>query len=109
MTKPAARSSCAEAGESWRCAPGQSTSHEGNGPMPQVLTANATVLCPHGGNGTSTPSATTAPRCFVRGGQVLVENDTGVLACPNVPVPCVGYTLRSMGLNSSRIAGRRIL
>jgi hypothetical protein len=77
--------------------------------MPQVLTANATVLCPHGGKGTSTPSAPTAPRCFVRGGQVLVENDTGVLACPNVPVPCVGYTLRSMGLNSSRIAGRRIL
>ena len=77
--------------------------------MPQVLTTNATVLCPHNGQGTSTPSVPTAPRCFVQGGQVLVENDTGVLACPNGPVPCVGYTLRSMGLNSSRIAGRRIL
>lgn len=77
--------------------------------MPQVLTTNATVLCPHNGQGTSAPSVPAAPRCFVQGGQVLVENDTGVLACPNGPVPCLGYTLRSMGLNSSRIAGRRIL
>lgn len=74
--------------------------------MPQVLTTNATVLCPHGGKGTSAPAA---PQWFVQGGQVLAEGDTGVLTCPNDVFPCVGYTLRSMGLNSSRIAGRRVL
>lgn len=74
--------------------------------MPQVLTTNATILCPHLGPGTSTPSA---PKWSVAGGFVLVENDVGVLACPNLAVPCVGYTLRSMGLNSTRIDGRRVV
>jgi len=36
-----------------------------------------------------------------------VEGDSGVLACPFLPLPCSGYTLRSMGLNSTLIDGRR--
>jgi hypothetical protein len=74
--------------------------------MPQVLTTNAKIFCPHAGPGTSAPSS---KNWSVAGGFVLVENDTGVLACPNVPVPCVGYTLRSMGLNATRIGGRRVV
>lgn len=36
-----------------------------------------------------------------------MEGDSGVLACPFIPLPCTGYTLRSMGLNSTLIDGRR--
>jgi len=74
--------------------------------MPQVLTTNATILCPHGGKGTSTPSN---PIWSVNGGFVLLENDVGVLACPFVFNPCVGYQLKSMGLNATRIGDRRVI
>ncbi|MFN7931269.1 MAG: hypothetical protein U0Y68_25735 [Blastocatellia bacterium] len=74
--------------------------------MPQVLTTNALIVCPHGGVGTSVPSD---PKWFVQGGAVLLENDTGTLACPFLPLPCVGYQLRSMGLNASQVSGRRVI
>jgi hypothetical protein len=69
--------------------------------MPQLMTTNAIVLCPHGGTGTSTPAR---PTWSIQGGFVLRENDIGVLACPFLP-PCVGYRLQSMGLNSTTIDG----
>jgi hypothetical protein len=69
--------------------------------MPQVMTTRAIVLCPHGGQGASTPMS---PKWSVEGGIVLRENDTGVIACPFLP-PCVGYTLRSMGLNATKVDG----
>lgn len=78
--------------------------------MPQVLTTNAVIVCPHGGLGTSLP---TDPKWSVNGGIVLREGDTGTLACPppGVPVlvPCVGYQLVSMGLNATQIDGRRVI
>jgi hypothetical protein len=78
--------------------------------MPQVLTTNALIVCPHGGKGTSIP---TDPKWSVNGGIVLLEGDTGTLACPppGVPVlvPCGGYHLSSMGLNATRIDGRRVM
>jgi len=74
--------------------------------MPQVLTTKAVILCPHGGQGTSTP---TDPKWSVDGGVVLLENDPGTLACPFLVYPCVGYTLRSMGLNATRIDGRKVM
>jgi hypothetical protein len=74
--------------------------------MPQVLTTNALILCPHGGKGTSIP---TSPIWTVNGGAVLVENDTGTLACPFVLCPCIGYKLSSMGLNATMINGRRVI
>jgi len=74
--------------------------------MPQILTTNAVILCPHFGKGTST---STNPKWSVNGGVVLVENDEGVLACPFTPNPCVGYQLRSMGLNSTQIEGRKVM
>jgi len=74
--------------------------------MPQVLTTNAVIICPHGGRGTSTA---TAPKWSVSGGFVLLENDPGVLACPFVPQPCVGYQLKSMGLNAMQIDGRKVI
>ncbi len=74
--------------------------------MPQVLTTNAIIMCPHGGKGTTIP---TAPLWKVNGGYVLVEGDTGTLACPFVLCPCVGYTLRSMGLNATTINGRKVI
>ena len=73
--------------------------------MPQVLTTNATILCPHGGKGTSIASST---KVSIDDGLVLVENDTGSLSCPYVYYPCIGYQLTSMGLNSSVIDGRKI-
>lgn len=73
--------------------------------MPQVLTTTATITCPHAGLGTTTPAT---PYVNARGGFVACEGDVGTLACPFV-VPCVGYTLASMGLNASSIAGRKVI
>ena len=74
--------------------------------MPQVLTSNALILCPHGGVGTSVASD---PKWSIQGGLVLLENDIGTLACPFLPFPCVGYQLRSMGLNATRIGSRKVI
>ena len=71
--------------------------------MPKVLTANATITCPHGGVGTSIP---VPPRlATVNGGEILLDGDQGTLSCA-FTVPCVGYALRSMGLNAAAIQGR---
>jgi hypothetical protein len=74
--------------------------------MPRVLTTNARIVCPHGGLGTTTPSQ---PFWKVNGGIVLVEGDAGVLSCPFVGTPCLGYTLRSMGLNATLMMGRKVI
>ncbi len=74
--------------------------------MPQILTTSAQIFCPHGGPGTTTPSA---PKWRINAGFVAVENDVGVLACPFLPLPCGGYQLRSMGLNASQIDGRKVI
>jgi hypothetical protein len=75
--------------------------------MPQVLTTNALVLCPHGGPG-QTLSAQ-ASKWQVSGGGVAVEGDTGVIACPFLPLPCASYTLKSMGLNATQIDGKKVI
>jgi hypothetical protein len=73
--------------------------------MPRVLTTNAIITCPHNGLGTTTP----ASRIWtVDGGFVCAEGDTGTLTC-TAPYPCIGYTLRSMGLNASTVVGRRVV
>lgn len=74
--------------------------------MPQVLTTNATIFCPHGGKGTTVPSD---PKWQIRGGFVAVDGDVGVLSCGFGPLPCAGYQLRSMGLNSTQIDGRKVI
>lgn len=74
--------------------------------MPQVLTTNALILCPHGGKGTTIASE---PKWQIGGGFVAVEGDAGVLACPFVPLPCGGYQLQSMGLNATQINGRKVI
>ena len=74
--------------------------------MPQVLTTNALILCPHGGKGTSTPSN---PKWSVNGGIVLLNGDVGTLACPSVILPCVRYTLQSMNLNATKIDGQNVM
>lgn len=74
--------------------------------MPQVLTTNAIILCPHGGKGTTIPLH---PKWTVNNGYASVEGDTGVLACPFLPLPCVGYTLQSMGLNATQIDGQKVI
>jgi len=73
--------------------------------MPRVLTTNAQIMCPHGGLGNSLPMHR---KWEVSGGTVLVEGDTGTLSCVNV-VPCVGYTLKSMGLNATYVDGLRVI
>lgn len=73
--------------------------------MPQVLTTTATITCPHAGVGTTTPAT---PYVNAQGGFVACEGDVGVLSCAFI-VPCVGYTLASMGLNASLIAGRKVI
>jgi hypothetical protein len=74
--------------------------------MPQVLTTKATITCPHGGAGT-----TISPEVVIadNAGTVAAEGDSGTLACPFAQLPCVGYTLRSMGLNASTILGRKLI
>jgi hypothetical protein len=70
--------------------------------VPQVLTTNAQIRCPHLGAGHSVPSR---PWWRVDGGFVLREGDQGTLEC----IYCVGYELVSMGLNATRIDGRRVI
>ena len=74
--------------------------------MPQVLTTNATIMCPHGGVGSTVPAI---PKWQINGGYVAVEGDTGALSCPFGLFPCTGYQLRSMGLNASEIDGRKVI
>ena len=69
--------------------------------MPQLMTTNAIVTCPHGGKGTSIPSSL---KWSIQGGFVLREGDTGVLSCVSVP-PCATYVLKSMHLNATVIDG----
>lgn len=71
--------------------------------MPSLLTTNAIITCPHGGVGTTVPSN---PIVSVAGGYVCCEGDVGTLSCA-FPVPCAGYTLKSMGLNATLINGMR--
>ncbi|HEX4320452.1 MAG TPA: hypothetical protein VHZ52_06090 [Acidobacteriaceae bacterium] len=73
--------------------------------MPLVLTTHATILCPHGGLGTTTPLS---PKWTVNGGYVATEGDSGTLTCIFTP-PCVGYTLKSMGLNATKIDGKNVI
>jgi hypothetical protein len=79
--------------------------------MPRVLTTNARILCPHAGVGTSTPPH---PKWFIENGgmngAVLVENDMGIIkGCLLLPVPCVSYQLKSMGLNATEVDGRKVI
>jgi hypothetical protein len=74
--------------------------------MPLVLTTNALVLCPHGGKGTTIPLS---PKWTVNGGFVAADGDSGTLACPFLPLPCVGYQLQSMGLNATQIDGKNAI
>src|SRR5258708_9870946 len=74
--------------------------------MPRILTTNAKIFCPHIGLGTSVP---TDPKWTINNGIVLLENDTGVLACPFIPYPCIGYQLKSMGLNATQVDGRKVI
>lgn len=74
--------------------------------MPQPLTTNAVIKCPHGGLGTTIPSL---PKWQINGGYVCVEQDTGTIVCPQLNNPCVGYTLQSMGLNATKIDERKVI
>src|SRR5262245_15559428 len=101
----AAPSSCAAAAARSPCAAARCRSREqapGARAMPRVLTTNAIITCPHGGLGTTTP---VTPLWQAQGGLVAAAGDPGVLSCVFI-VPCVGYTLRSMGLNATTVAGR---
>ncbi len=74
--------------------------------MPQPLTTNAIIKCPHQGLGTTIPSL---PKWQINGGYVCVEQDTGTIVCPQLNNPCVGYTLQSMGLNATKIDERKVI
>lgn len=74
--------------------------------MPQLLTTNAFISCPHGGLGTTIPSL---PKWQINGGFVCVEGDVGTLSCPFLLYPCIGYRLQSMGLNATQIDGRKAM
>ncbi len=79
--------------------------------MPKVLTTNASIRCPHGQPGVS-KLLNLKPKWSINGGDVLCEGDSGTFpTClpPVTPVPCVGYTLQSMGLNATYIDGRRVM
>ncbi len=74
--------------------------------MPEILTTGHTILCPHGGPGTSIPLDPT----FQLGNNIgLLEGDSGSIACPFLLFPCIGYNLASMGLNASTVRSRRVM
>ncbi|PWU14365.1 MAG: hypothetical protein C5B50_17450 [Verrucomicrobia bacterium] len=73
--------------------------------MPQVLTTNALIVCPHGGIGKSVP---TDPKWSVNDGPVLLDGDAGTLSCV-FPVPCIGYNLKSMKLNATQVDRRNVM
>lgn len=73
--------------------------------MPLVLTTNALIMCPHGGVGTTFP---VSRKWTVNGGYVAANGDSGTLTCVFIP-PCVGYTLKSMGLNATTIDGKNVI
>ena len=75
--------------------------------MPRVLTMNATILCAHGSPAVKNPPQ--VPLWTVAGGHVLVEGDSGTFpGCPSA-FSCGSYILSSMGLNATRMAGRRVI
>src|SRR6266496_520327 len=75
--------------------------------MPQVLTTNAMILCAHLTPAQKNPPL--APLWSINGGNVLVEGDTGTFpTCPSI-FPCGGYLLRSMGLNATQMAAKRVI
>lgn len=74
--------------------------------MPQVLTTNALIMCPHGGQGTSLP---TNDMWSVSGGTVLLENDMGIIKGCLSAYQCGGYQLHSMGLNTTKVDGRKVI
>ncbi|PWT82054.1 MAG: hypothetical protein C5B44_02770 [Acidobacteria bacterium] len=75
--------------------------------MPQVLTTNAIILCAHQTPAQKNPPI--APLWSINGGNVLVEGDTGTFpTCPSI-FPCGGYQLRSMGLNATQIAAKKVI
>ena len=74
--------------------------------MPNVLTTKASIRCPHGTLGVSIPLS---PKWSIDGGDVLCEGDSGTFPFCVFVVPCVGYTLQSMGLNATYIDGRRVM
>jgi hypothetical protein len=73
--------------------------------MPNIMTTNATVQCIHAGPGVTAPGSL---HWNAAGGFVLVEGNRGVLTCPS-PVNCTGYTLHSMGLNSTELDGKKVI
>lgn len=74
--------------------------------MPRVLTTKASILCPHATPGRSIPLT---PKWSIDGGDVLCEGDPGIFPFCVFVVPCLGYTLQSMGLNATYIDGRRVM
>lgn len=73
--------------------------------MPQVLTTNAQISCPHGGLGTTLNTST---HWSINGGYVALDGDTGTLSCVFIP-PCLSYVLQSMGLNAVQMDGRKVM
>jgi hypothetical protein len=71
----------------------------------RVLTTAATIQCPHGGIGTTTPAS---QAWTVNGANVVRAADTGTLTCAYI-VPCSGYLLRSMGLNATLLEGLPVI
>jgi hypothetical protein len=74
--------------------------------MPQVLTTKNIITCPHGGLGQSIPGD---PIWSVDGGFVLVESDSGNISGCSSTLQCKTYVLKSMGLNATRIRGKKVI
>ena len=75
--------------------------------MPRVVTTNTQILCAHFKPAVKNPPL--APLWTIDGATVLVEGDSGTfLTCPS-NFQCGGYLLRSMGLNATQVAGKRVI
>ena len=73
--------------------------------MPQILTTNALIVCPHGGIG---QTANSSINWTINGGFVARDGDMGTLSCVFIP-PCLSYILQSMGLNATQLDGKKVM
>jgi hypothetical protein len=75
--------------------------------MPQPVTTNTQILCAHFSAALKNPPL--APLWTIDGGTVLVEGDSGTFPDCTSTINCGGYQLRSMGLNATLVAAKRVI
>ena len=76
--------------------------------MPEILTTNAQIKCPHGGKGSIVLAR--ERKFTIADGDVCLTGDTGTIAgCALLSYPCASFTLQSLNLNATEVDGKAII